>query len=308
MNFILKLQYIALVFLLTGIMNALGSDNFYFTSPLTSSPKSFLHALKNHMLNHYDADHPIDTSKMIINTLKCNPDKDLRNPFDYKNGFSMCLPLFRYGLWAGSGSIATTNSDKLGRNITTTGMANYIGGQFIFPSSFSSQYIYEGTYWYLPTFSSAEDAVKNLEESSMLEQLLYYQKRISPTNWSWRFGLMAQTAPIPRDFNTSPAISNIDIRPHTSLQAGPLFGLRWVKDKLQGGHHFFHGDYVNLAYSDNRPTKKLASSYIFRLGYQWYFFYNMALTFNTEIQHFYNHYGDEVSVALWGVGIKTFFF
>jgi hypothetical protein len=287
---------------------AQGEEEIVVTNARLEFPELFEKTVIEHIQNNYEAEHFTDMEKIKERVEFCNPRKKLSNPQTFRGNFKLCMDLFVFDLWAGTGEFSITNQDALNRKLTLSGSAPFIGGQIILPYRLGKSIIMEGKYWYFPSFTTARSTAENLRTSSVFESMLILHQRISRTGLSLRLGGVGYKVPVAKDLNNSIFARQAQIEFRSVLLAGLLAGLKYTPDKNKGTEHLFYGDLIFLPYTDNRFFNEFTSSYVLRTGYKWFFTRRMALTFDGTIKRFNTKTDESISTTLWGAGLQLFLF
>ena len=283
-------------------------EEVVMTNARLQFPELFEKTIIEHIKDNYEAEHYTDMDKIKERTEFCNPRKYLSKPRSFRGQFKLCMDLFILDVWAGTGAFSITNADNLNREQTLTGDAPFVGGQLIWPYRLGKSFIMEGKYWYFPSFGSGKSTVEDLRTSSVFESMLLYHQRISGTGYSLRLGGVGYKVPNAKDLSTSVFARQTNIEFRSILLGGLLFGLKYVPNKGEGTRHLFYGDFVSLGYTDNRLFNELASSFMLRGGYKWFFARRAALTFDATLMNYTTKYDEKVSSTLWGAGLQLFVF
>ncbi len=299
------------MFILFFVTLSIASEEVVVDSEILSSPLLFEKTIQAHIEKNYESEHYINFKDAKDNEERlkfCNPKKDIKDPYSFRGNFKICMKYFVFDIWGGSGVFSIQGIDTLGRKQTLSGNAPFVGGQIIYPYRLNQNFILEGKYWYLPSFSVGASAVENFRKSSILESMLLYHRRVSNSDFSLRLGAIGYTLPIAKALGPSTFLSDAKIELQPILLSGLLLGFKYVPGRSESMTHMFHADLVGVTYAHNQILKNINSSYIARTGYKWYLNRRFALTADFTMKQFHSKYNEKINTKLWGLGIQLFLF
>src|SRR5690606_25801713 len=87
---------------------------------------------------------------------------------EYTSEVSLCLDRSYFGFWAGVGNFELSLKDmEIDQTQTLSATSFFLGAQFMHSLSLSRLLIFEGKYYYLPSFSNSDvGAMENLNVAS----------------------------------------------------------------------------------------------------------------------------------------------
>jgi hypothetical protein len=278
------------------------------TNTRLENAELFQKVVTDHVKDNYEAENFTDMEKIKERLDVCNPSKNLNNPRSYSGTYKICMDLYVFDIWAGTGGFTIENTDAIGRTQTLNGNAPFVGGQIIFPYRLGRNIILEGKYWYFPSFGANQSTVENLRTSSVFESMILHHRRLSGSNWSLRLGAVGYKVPAVKDLSNSVFSRQADIEFRSVLLGGLLLGLKYVPSRGNGMRHMFYADLIALGYTDNEILSHIGSSYMIRTGYKWFVSKRVALTGDLTFKRYFTKYDEEVNTTLWGLGMQLFLF